>query len=209
MMAGYIIPTGTINSYFNIDDILASQEKVPCTFLCKVIDLGYIDQSTTDVDIAQDTKLELPIWLAIRLTKGVNNTPISVQTPKHYNEGYRNIYTADPNVVDLHRLGPFFYLFGGKLLSLHLPDGEEIAEILLKTFQGRFRKIMDGSQNALHKDLTSQTNLLDDQERQLFAAGQSSLHSLNRWEKRETEKLLTSSMVSNHRKRKRTIIPNN
>ena len=68
---------------------------------------------------------------------------------------------------------------------------------------------MDGSQNALHKDLTSQTNLLDDQERQLFAAGQSSLHSLNRWEKRETEKLLTSSMVSNHRKRKRTIIPNN
>ena len=72
-----------------------------------------------------------------------------------------------------------------------------------QTFHGRFRKIMDGAQNALHRELNSQTEMLDDQEKQLFAAGQESLHSFHRWETRETEKLSTSTMVANHRKRKR------
>ncbi|XP_005111072.1 DNA replication complex GINS protein PSF3 isoform X1 [Aplysia californica] len=201
-MAAYSVPAGVCTNYFNIDDILASQEKVPCVFNAKVAALGYLDQSTTDVDLNVGTKLELPFWLARFLQKGARNI-VTVDTPKTYKEGYRNIFTADPNVVDLHRLGPFFYLFGGKLLTLQLPDAEEIADVLLKTFQGRFRKIMDGSQNALHADLTSQTSVLDDQERHLFAAGQDSLHGFHRWEKRETEKLSTSVMVANHRKRKR------
>lgn len=72
-----------------------------------------------------------------------------------------------------------------------------------QTFQGRFRRIMDGSQNALHTDITTQTSLLDEQERQIFAAGQLSFHDFQKWESRESEKLCTSVMVANHRKRKR------
>lgn len=57
---------------------------------------------------------------------------VTVDTPKTYKEGYRHVFTADPNVVDLHRLGPYFYLFGEKLLSLQLPDTDPVARILLK-----------------------------------------------------------------------------
>lgn len=62
---------------------------------------------------------------------------------------------------------------------------------------------MDGSQNALHGDLATQVTKLDEQERQLFSAGQHGLHEFQKWESRESEKLSTSAMVSNHRKRKR------
>ncbi|CAL1544076.1 unnamed protein product [Lymnaea stagnalis] len=201
-MAAFSTAGESVNSYFNIDDILASQEKIPCSFNVDVAAMGYLDQSTTNVDISVGTKLELPFWLARYLYRGTRSI-VSLETPKSYREGYRHILKADPNVVDLHRLGPFFYLFGGKLISFQLPDADDIASILLKTFQGRFRRIMDGSQNALHTDLTGQVSMLDEQERQLFAAGQQGLHDFQKWENRESEKLSTSVMIANHRKRKR------
>ncbi|KAI8759334.1 DNA replication complex GINS protein PSF3 [Biomphalaria glabrata] len=193
------------DSYFSLDDILASQEKVPCTFNTQVSNMGYMDQSTTDTNIVSGTKLELPFWLAKSLDRG-SRSIINIDTPKNYKEVYRQIFTADPNVVDLHKLGPYFYLFGGKLISLHLPDNDDIASVLLKTFQGRFRRIMDGSQNTLNVDLTSQVSLLDEQERLLFSAGQQGLHDFQKWETRESEKLSTSTMVANHRKRKRFVL---
>ncbi|KAH9515621.1 DNA replication complex GINS protein PSF3 [Bulinus truncatus] len=193
------------SNYFSLDDILASQEKIPCTFIAEVSNMGYLDQSTPDTDLVSGTKIELPFWLTKSLDRG-SRSIITVDTPKNYKEGYRHIFTADPNVVDLHRLGPYFYLFGGKLLSLNLPDTEDIANVLLKTFQGRFRRIMDCSQNALNVDLTAQMSLLDEQERHLFAAGQQGLHDFQKWESRESEKLSTSIMVANHRKRKRFVL---
>ena len=35
-----------------------------------------------------------------------------VQVPKTYREVYREIMTADPLVVDLHKQGPYYYEFG-------------------------------------------------------------------------------------------------
>ena len=76
---------------------------------------------------------------------------------------------------------------------------------LLQAFQGRIRKIMDSSQNAFHEDTTKLTEKLDETERCLFKAGQCGLNDFQRWETRRTEKLTTSEMVKNHRKRKRAV----
>ncbi|GFR59745.1 DNA replication complex GINS protein PSF3 [Elysia marginata] len=162
---------------------------------------SYLDQSTPDPDIGVGTKLELPLWLAKYLHRDARGI-VSVETPKTYREGYRQILAADPSVVDLHRLGPHFYLAGGKLAVLNLPDTQDVLKTLLQTFQGRFRQIMDGSQNALHTDLTNQVNMLDQSERKLFMAGQRGLLKFQSWESRESEKLSTSSVVLNQRKRK-------
>ena len=35
-----------------------------------------------------------------------------LQVPKTYREVYREIMTADPLVVDLHKQGPYYYEFG-------------------------------------------------------------------------------------------------
>ncbi|GFN79204.1 DNA replication complex gins protein psf3-like [Plakobranchus ocellatus] len=200
-MAAHLDELRTVNNYFDLDDILASQEKIPCVFNIAVEGLGYLDQSTNDPNISVGTKLELPFWLAKYLNRDARGI-VAVETPKNYREGYRQILAADPSVVDLHRLGPHFYLFGGKLAILNLPDNQDVLNTLLQTFQGRFRRIMDGAQNALHSDLTSQTDMLDESELNLFAAGQRGLVGFQQWESRESEKLSTSTMVVNQRKRK-------
>ena len=90
-----------------------------------------MDQSTPDPDIGVGTKLELPLWLAKYLHRDARGI-VSVETPKTYRESYRQILAADPSVVDLHRLGPHFYLAGGKLAVLNLPDTQDVLKTLLK-----------------------------------------------------------------------------
>ena len=65
---------------------------------------------------------------------------------------------------------------------------------------------MDSSQNSYNEDTSKLTQKLDESERLLFKAGQLGLNDFMRWETRETEKLSTSEMVRNHRKRKRAAL---
>lgn len=65
---------------------------------------------------------------------------------------------------------------------------------------------MDSSQNAFNEDTSKLTEKLDEVERTLFKAGQSGLNEFQRWETRQTDKLTTSLMVQNHKKRKRIIM---
>jgi GINS complex subunit 3 len=57
---------------------------------------------------------------------------ISVELPKQYKEGYREIFSADPTVVDLHKLGPYFYNYGNQLLRFELPETPDVAKSLLQ-----------------------------------------------------------------------------
>ena len=62
---------------------------------------------------------------------------------------------------------------------------------------------MDSSQNAFNEDTSHLTEKMDELEKKLFKYGQHGLNDFQRWETRKTEKLTTSTMVINHRKRKR------
>lgn len=75
--------------------------------------------------------------------------------------------------------------------------------VLFQTFQTRFRKIMDASQNIMNEDTSKLTSNLDEMEKALFKVGQKSLTDFQLWETRQVEKLKTSDMVRAHRKRKR------
>ena len=65
---------------------------------------------------------------------------------------------------------------------------------------------MDSSQNAFNEDTTRHTEKFDETEKVLFKAGQVGLNDFQNWETRKTEKLTTSEMVRNHRKRKRALL---
>ena len=47
-------------------------------------------------------------------------------------ESYRQILTADANVVDLHKLGPYYYSFGTHMLKFESPEAVDVAKILVK-----------------------------------------------------------------------------
>ena len=57
---------------------------------------------------------------------------ISADVPKNYRDTYREILTADANVVDLHKLGPYYYCFGTHLLKFEQPDAADISKSLVK-----------------------------------------------------------------------------
>lgn len=116
--------------YFDLDDILSCQEKVPCTFQTQVKDLGFLDHGAESEHLEAGTKMELSFWLAKELCARQRRI-ISVELPKVYRENYRQILEADANVVDLNKLGPYFYSFGGKLLEFGNPENPRIAESLM------------------------------------------------------------------------------
>ncbi|KAM5263705.1 DNA replication complex GINS protein PSF3 isoform 3-T3 [Ctenodactylus gundi] len=95
----------------------------------------------------------------------------------------------------LPRLGAFF------------PDrgaGAEADDALPQTFIGRFRRIMDSSQNAYNEDTSALVARLDEMERGLFQMGQKGLNDFQCWEKGQASQITASTLVQNYKKRKFT-----
>ncbi|XP_076817129.1 DNA replication complex GINS protein PSF3-like [Clavelina lepadiformis] len=194
--------SGMLQDYMSIDDILMSSERLPSVFLVPVKGLGFLDASTNKKDIAVGTKMDLPLWLVLSLAHPRKKF-ISFDYTKPYKGTYREILKADASVVDLHKIGPFFYAFGQQLLTLNHNESLQMAKCLVLTFMERFRKIMDWSINAYEHDNSERQEKLDEVERNLFKLGQKSLQSFQQWEMGESRKLSSSELVSRHRKRKR------
>ncbi|KAI7812137.1 DNA replication complex GINS protein PSF3 [Triplophysa rosa] len=151
----------------------------------------------------QGSKMEMPLWLAKGLYEKKRRV-LSVELPKVYRGGWRTVFGADPTVVDLHKMGPYYYGLGSQMLHFDSPENPEIAQIVLQTFIGRFRRTMDSSQNAYNEDTSALVERLDCLERSLFKAGQSGLNGFQQWEKGRSSHLTASSLVINYRKRKIT-----
>ena len=92
---------------------------------------GFLDSSTHDSSIKVGSKLDFPYWLV----KSIYNDKFkfaSIEIPKWYKNFYHEILKADANVVDLRKMGPFYYEFGRLLVGLADVDlGQSIAKILL------------------------------------------------------------------------------
>lgn len=117
--------------YFDIDDIIASDIKIPCKFDTPVYWLGFLNKTDDSEHIGVGVNMELPIWLAVTLNSRKRHI-VSVELPKCYQDNYREIIKADANVVDLHKLAPHYYTSGMKLLQLDHPDTEPLSRSLLE-----------------------------------------------------------------------------
>uniref|UniRef100_A0A8D3B4Y1 DNA replication complex GINS protein PSF3 n=1 Tax=Scophthalmus maximus TaxID=52904 RepID=A0A8D3B4Y1_SCOMX len=192
---------GMEENFLSLDDILLSHERLPVRTECTFPRLGYLEKSSDAHDIAEGSKMELPLWLSKGLYERKRRV-LSVELPKVYREGWRTVFNADPNVVDLHKMGPYYYSLGSQMLHFDSPENPDIAETLLQTFIGRFRRTMDSSQNAYNEDTSALVERLDSLEKGLFRSGQSGLNGFQSWEKGQATQITASSLVLNYRKRK-------
>ncbi|KAG7521797.1 DNA replication complex GINS protein PSF3 [Solea senegalensis] len=197
------VPPGVAveENFLSLDDILLTHERLPVRTECAFPRLGFLDKSTDTQDISEGTKMELPLWLSKALYERKRRV-LSVELPKVYREGWRTVFNADPNVVDLHKMGPYYYSLGSQLLHFDSPENPDIAQTLLQTFIGRFRRTMDSSQNAYNEDTSALVQRLDSLEKVLFRSGQSGLNDFQSWEKGRAAQLTASTLVLNYRKRK-------
>ncbi|RXG65154.1 DNA replication complex GINS protein PSF3, partial [Armadillidium vulgare] len=180
-------------NYFTIEDILATQERIPCKFELPVYNLGYLDQSGGSNDILPGTKLELPCWMSRALCSSKRHI-VSAQLPLT-SKKIQEILKADPNVVDLHKLGPYFYEVGQHLLPLAGKDSGQLALLLAQTLRERLRKIMDAALHSLADDVSNYIKQMDELERTLFKIGQLSLRDHELWLARKSHLLTASSHV--------------
>ncbi|KAM6946100.1 DNA replication complex GINS protein PSF3 [Aplochiton taeniatus] len=194
---------GMDENFFSLDDILLSHERLSSRTECTFPRLGFLEKSSDSHDIPEGTKMELPLWMSKGLYERKRRV-VSVELPKVYKEGWRTVFSADPKVVDLQKMGPYYYGLGSQMLHFDSPENTEIAQALLQTFIGRFRRTMDSSQNAYNEDTSALVERLDCLERNLFRAGQSGLNSFQSWERGQASQLTASNLVLNYRKRKIT-----
>ncbi|XP_062316846.1 DNA replication complex GINS protein PSF3 [Osmerus eperlanus] len=192
---------GMEENFFSLDDILLSHERLASRTECSFPRLGFLEKSSDTRDIPEGTKMELPLWLARGLYERKRRV-VSVEVPKVYREAWRTVFSADPTVVDLYKMGPYYYGLGSQMLHFESPENTEIAQAVLQTFIGRFRRTMDSSQNAYNEDTSSLVERLDCLERALFRAGQCGLNAFQSWERGRSSHLSASSLVLNYRKRK-------
>ncbi|XP_022903698.2 DNA replication complex GINS protein PSF3 [Onthophagus taurus] len=193
---------GYTPNYFSIDDILATQERTPIKFTMHVPKLGStLNPSSEEADIKIGTSLELPIWLITQIATG-RQALAAADLPKVYKEGYREILKADPQAVDLHKFGLYFYELGNYVKVFD--NKGDVNEILMHTFTGRVRKIMDLAENVASNPSVQDT--LDTLERKLFRDGHKARSKLNNWLVESGVPLEASNMVINHKKRKRVDI---
>lgn len=75
--------------------------------------------------------MEMPLWLAKGLYERKRRV-LSVELPKVYREGWRTVFGADPIVVDLHKMGPYYYGLGSQMLHFDSPENPEIANTILQ-----------------------------------------------------------------------------
>ncbi|XP_066262720.1 DNA replication complex GINS protein PSF3 [Euwallacea similis] len=185
-------------NYYSLEDILATQERVPCKFLQNVPRMGVLNPSTEDKDLKSGTQLELPLWLTLDCATG-RQPIVAPELPKSYREAYREILKADATAVDLHKFSLYFYELGFNIK--HFDRSGEVHDILLHTFTTRFRLIMDLANNSEADPTILQK--LDMLERRIYKEAQAAGVKLNSWLLESSFQLQAASMVTNHRKRKR------
>lgn len=80
--------------------------------------------------------MEFPLWLSKGLYEKKRRV-LSIELPKVYREGWRTVFSADPNVVDLHKMGPYYYGLGSQMLHFDSPENPEIGQTLLQVKKKR------------------------------------------------------------------------
>jgi len=219
-------------NYFSLDDLLATQERVPLTAVGDVRGLGFLDPSScvagtasSSSVLAAGSKVEVPLWMASALAKSSRTASVQVGMPEIFEAKNKSRLQADPRVLQLPRLGPHhFYETGRHLLKVcaSAEEVEALGELLVELLRGRFKMIYDDATNLDQHDVSSTPDSagsvsavsatastaatfekLDLLERTLHATGKESSRSVQRWIDRKTEQISTAGVVARHLAKKR------
>ncbi|CAL8147117.1 unnamed protein product [Orchesella dallaii] len=176
--------------YFALEDILASQTRVPCRTEVAMTNCGFLDPSQETKDLAAGTQVEIPIWAARVLSKQ-KRALISLKMPKFYGECYGEVLTAEPAVVDLNKMGPYYYQSALQLCALPSDQAEKIAEVLPDILQKRVIAMADSY--CLHRNVKSTDEVsnplgnilkfhhVDPLEMQIFTDSKNASEELDDW----------------------------
>ncbi|TYZ54499.1 hypothetical protein PybrP1_010301 [[Pythium] brassicae (nom. inval.)] len=188
--------------YFDVNDILAGDERVKCTFATEAIECAYLDPSCVGDDLPSGAVVELPLWLAEPLAA---RGDVTLELPHFLNARFRRLLKAGPAAVNLRDCSPFFYEIGRHLVPLvDDASAREIEEIMRLAFGGeRYRDVLNNAMNSLDEDTTEFTRRLTEEEKALFQAGLRDASDFIQWKGRHAEVITASAVVQRSSKRRK------
>lgn len=125
-------------SYLDIDNILSEEERIPSVFLLDAPGLGHLDVSIDSEDLPENTRIELPLWLALAFGK---KSMVTLELPKHFERKMRDEILAGAENINLKEFSHYFFEVGSNLAIE--TKNEDLKTTLQIAFAGeRFRSLM-------------------------------------------------------------------
>ena len=103
-----------LGSYWDLDDVLASNERIPCRAESVGKGLGWLELGgrSKQSDLQTGTEMELPYWLASSLLGYV-----AMLLPVPYRQKWRAHLVADPTTL---QLPAYYFHIGLSLAALYV-----------------------------------------------------------------------------------------
>ncbi|KAJ1922889.1 DNA replication protein [Tieghemiomyces parasiticus] len=193
-----------MEDYYDIEAILADQQRIPCVLLVDTPGLGMGDGDHHSAAgsngggnvIPAQTKLELPYWLAEAMAA---NDLCELQMPKPFGSRMRRTLQASCYNVNFHSLCPYFYQFGLKLAAAL--DEPQLNELLADVYRQRLALILDAAQRADSQNMAEFVIQLDESERQVYKVAKRGTHAVREWQRGQLNRLQMAEVLKPFRER--------
>lgn len=169
-----------------INELITETQKVPCVCENDLPGVGFLSGDPTRKDLAKNTRIELPLWIAEWLTiSGTSSAGtqqfINIQDPQIFSTKVMNALKTDPASVDIRALSPVWFSLANKWIDLYNED--DFADVVHYAFQERASVLSDISQSSSrsvqqHHDFVEK---LDSTEAELLKLAQMSNRDMRQW----------------------------
>lgn len=180
-----------VGDYYDVQSILAEEERVPTVFRTPALELGFLD-CTSDGNglLSAGAKAELPLWLATRFA---DKLFVHVDAPKCFCGRFRTYLLADPTVVNLRERSASYYDTGFSIAGFVGQDCPALTAALIRTLAMRFADILDKAQNSRNEDISNLTRGMTNLERRLFEAGHRGADEMYHWKRRDSTRVVAAA----------------
>ncbi|KAI0981072.1 hypothetical protein GJ496_007274 [Pomphorhynchus laevis] len=115
--------------YLDIDDILSSQELVPCRLNSNISLISFESSNEMFVPVEGNTEYHIPIWLAqVAYLQGI----ATVTLPEQFKQIFRDIMQADPTVPNVNEYGPYYFRTGMYCSFFDNSEAKLVTSVLAK-----------------------------------------------------------------------------
>ncbi|KAJ1965581.1 DNA replication protein [Dipsacomyces acuminosporus] len=173
-------------NYYDIDDILAGQECVPCVLRVDLDGLGSSGSGTSKVH--RNSRWALPYWIADRMNE---EDYVDMEVSPVFSKRATRMYAASPESTQLRAICQHFYKFGFQLGDM-VP---EIPHILRSMYMQRIQRIARIAQQGQNVEGLDFVQSLDKTETRMLALCQQSEATTSSWHQGKAYALKKASAI--------------
>lgn len=171
------------SNYYDLDDILADGERIPCKFNMSIPGLGYLD-GNPGKPIDENAKVELPLWLAeilaiCQILNGSDTCFIDLSEPDFVGNKVLNAIKTGPTSIDLHKLLAYYYTLIQRWCTIF--PNPELVDTVLTMFKERASAISNYANNT-NKQLNNDfLYTLDEFEKSVHKLSSETNREMRKW----------------------------